>query len=150
MCESCGFALIAESPNHQYLSLVAMEDGGLVYPSKDVVKVLGFAERVFRQFVSTTSADNTKVNSTKKLRLKLLTKTVYEATIANVFETLFQHDMQFATNLDEDLHSTQLIKEIKTKFLNMRLARHGQDYVMQQKDAGKRHHTNKMLLFSGY
>ena len=140
MCESCASALIAESPNHQYLSLVAGDGGGLVYPSKDVVKVLGFAE---------TSADNTKVNSTKKLRLKLLTKTVYEATIANVFETLFQHDMQFATNLDEDLHSTQLIKEIKTKFLNlnMRLARHGQDYVMQQKDAGKRYHTNKMLFF---
>ena len=43
-----------------------------MYPSKDIVKVLGFAD---------TSADNTKVNSTKKLRLKSLTKTVYEATI---------------------------------------------------------------------
>ena len=92
MCESCASALISESPNHQYLSLVAGDGGCLVYPSKDIVKVLGFAE---------TSADNTKVNSTKKLCLRLLTKTVYEATIANVFETLFQHDMQFATNLDE-------------------------------------------------
>ena len=47
-----------------------------------------------------------KITGTKNLRLKLLTKTVYEATIADVFKELFYHDMQYATNLDENLHSS--------------------------------------------
>ena len=124
--------------------------GGLIYASEEVVTILCFAERIFRQFVSGTSASDRKITGTKHLHLKLLTKTVYEATIADTFSKLFHHDMQYATNLDEDLHSTQLVKEIASRYLHMRLARYGQEYTMQRKEAGKRQHTNKMLLFTGY
>lgn len=41
VCESCASALITESTKQQYLSLVAMKDrGGLIYASKEVVKIL--------------------------------------------------------------------------------------------------------------
>jgi hypothetical protein len=151
VCDVCATALLSESTEEQHLSLVAMKDrGGLVYASKNVIKVLSLAERVFRQFVSGTSAIDAKITGTKNLRLKLLTKTVYEATIADVFKELFYHEIQYATNLDEDLHSSQLTKEIASRYLNMRLARYGQHYTMQKKEMGKRQRTNKMLIFNGY
>ena len=52
-CTCCFDALISQSKNHEYLSLVALKDnGGLIYASDGVVKILSIAERVFRQFVS--------------------------------------------------------------------------------------------------
>ena len=79
-----------------------------------------------------------------------MTKTVHEATVSVVFREMFPHDLQYATNLDEDFHSTQLTKEIASRYLTMRLARYGQHYTMQKKDVGKRQHANRMLIFSGY
>ena len=132
-------------------SSIALKDNdGLVYPSTEVVKVISIAERVFRQFVSGTNPADLKISSDKKLHLKLLTKTVYEATIADIFHDLFAHDLNYATNLDEDLHSTQLIKAIASKYLSIRLLRYGESYMIEKKEVGKRHETNKLLLFNGY
>ena len=151
MCVSCSEALISSSEKHQYLSFIALKDNdGLVYPSTEVVKVISIAERVFRQFVSGTNPAELKISSDKKLHLKLLTKTVYEATIADIFHDLFAHDLNYATNLDEDLHSTQLIKAIASKYLSIRLLRYGESYMIEKKEVGKRHETNKLLLFNGY
>ena len=151
MCQTCCDALITKSEKHLYLSLIALKDnGGLVYPSIDVVKIISLAERVFRQFVSGTDAENLNISSDKKLYLKLLTKTVYEATISGIFSELFPHDLQYACNLDEDLHSTQLCKTIAGNYLSLRLARYGQEFMIEKKEVGKRQHSNKMLQFSGY
>ena len=122
----------------------------MIYASDEVVKILSIAERVFRQFVSGTSPIDPKISAEKRLHLKLLTKTVYEATTSNVFAGLFSHDMEFATNLDEDLHSSQLIKEIASKFLMMRMLRYGQEFTTHSKDVGKRSQSNKLLHFKGY
>ena len=150
-CDRCVDALLSKSKELQYLSLVALKDnGGLIYASEDVIKIISIAERVFRQFVSGTSPEEPQVSGTKRLHLKLLTKTVYEATISDVFRDLFLHDMERATNLDEDLHSTQLIKEVASRFLTLRLLRYGQTYSMQRKDVGKRNQANKLLHFQGY
>ena len=121
----------------------------MVYPSEEVVRILGIAERVFRQFVSGTAPANMEINVSKTLHLKLLTKTVYEVTLIDVFAGLFQHDLSTATNLD-DLHSTQLIKVIVSKYLSMRLSRYGQEYTIEKKEIGKRHKTNRLLIFKGY
>ena len=71
----------------------------------EMVRILSIGERIFRQIVSGTSSTE------KGLHLKLLTKTVYEATINDIFKGLFSHDMETATNLDEDFHSTQFINQ---------------------------------------
>ena len=151
MCPTCCDSLLSKSEKHQYLSLIALKDkGGLVYPSLGVVKILSIAERVFRQFVSRTDPENLSINSDKKLHLKLLTKTVYEATVSGIFGELFAHDMQYACNLDDDLHSTQLTKTIASKYLTLRLLRYGEEFMTEKKEVAKRNHTNKMLHFSGY
>ena len=150
-CASCFDALMSRSKERQFLSLVALKDnGGLVYASEEVVRILSIAERIFRQFVSGTFPMDPKISATKKLHLKLLTKTVYEATINDIFYELFSHDMEYATNLDEDLHSSQLIKEIASRYLMLRLLRYGQEYTAQKKIVGKRHQSNKILHFQGY
>ena len=150
-CETCASALLSKEHHHQYLSLVALKDrGGLIYAAKDVVRILSFAERIFRQIVSGTSAEDEKITGQKNLHLKLLTKTVYEATVAGVFKDQFHHDLQYATNLDEDFHSTQITKRIASRYLTMRLARYGQHYTMQKKEVGKRQHASRMLIFNGY
>ena len=76
-CETCASALISKTPNQHYQSLVALKDrGGLVYASAGVVSILSFAERIFRQIVSGTSAEDEKIVGKRNLHLKLVTKTV--------------------------------------------------------------------------
>ena len=79
----------------------------MIYASDEVDKILSIAERVFRQFVSGTSPIDPKFSAEKRLHLKLLTKTVYEATTSN------SRDCSPTTwSLPQILHSSQLIKEI--------------------------------------
>ena len=82
--------------------------------------------------------------------MKLLTKTVYEATIADIFHDLFAHDMNYATTLDENIHSTQLSKAVASKYPSIRLSRYEETYMIEKKEVGKHHKTNKLLLFNGY
>ena len=98
-----------------------------MYSSVEVVRIISITQRVFQQFVFGRDSHDFKINSDRRSHLKLLTKTVYEATISDIFTKVFAHDMQYACNLDDDLHSTQLVKTVAAKFLSVRIARYGQE-----------------------
>ena len=59
------------------------------------------------------------------------------------------HDMD--SYINEAFHSTQLVKAIVTKFLNVRLKWYGQEFslVTKKKDVGKRQQLNKLIIFKG-
>ena len=91
---------------------------------------LGNFDIILCQNVSEISPSELKISVMKGLRLKLITKICVR--VNDVFKKLFIHDMEQATNLDEDLHSTQLVKEINARFLSLRLQRYGQEYMRQK------------------
>ena len=68
-----------------------------------------------------------------------------------LFSSLLQHDID-THFINEDFHSTQLMKAIGSGFINMRLQRYAQEYtedVVKRGVLGKRQQMNKLLLFSG-
>ena len=140
-----------KSVKHRALSLIALKDkGGLVYPSDSVMKVLNMSERVFKQFVSGLTPGNFQIIKTRNLHQKLVGKVVSELS-PSVFANLWRHDME-NSNINEDFHSTQIIKSIALKFFMLRLMRYGQEYtqsVLKLKLIGKRKQLNKLILFQG-
>ena len=68
-----------------------------------------------------------------------------------LFGHLHDHDIE-RTSINEDLHSTQLIKRVAEYYFQIRLCRYGQEYttnVLKKSSIGMRQQTNKILLFKG-
>ena len=87
----------------------------------------------------------------KNLKKRLVSYVNKISISRNLFKTLNLHDVEFST-INEDMHSTQLIKKIAEYYFNIRLARYGQEYTLQslkKSSIGLRQQSNKMLLFKG-
>ena len=77
---------------------------------------------------------------------------VQELCDTNVFSLLNHHDLDSHDPLSEDLHSTQLIKSISHRYLDIRLFRYQQKYnddVIHKGKVGTRQKLIKSLTFSG-
>ena len=103
-------------------------------------------------YVSGTGED---INASKNLRRYLINAIIADLSITRpshvLFCSLLQHDIE-THFINEDLHSTQLMKAIVRKFINMRLLRYGQEYtqtVVKRGVLGKRQQMNKFLMFNG-
>ena len=68
-----------------------------------------------------------------------------------LFSSLLQHDLD-THFVDEDYHSTQIMKAVVSKFTKLRLLRYGQEYtnnVVKKDKLGKKQWMNKLMLFNG-
>ena len=68
-----------------------------------------------------------------------------------LIDQLSTHDVECAST-NEDLHSSQLIKNIAEYFFDIRLSRYSQDYttkVLRRNAIGLRQQANKLILFKG-
>ena len=145
---------MAIEKNKEYLSLIALKDnGGLVYPSEDVMRILRVSENAFKAIVS--GADGTGINASKHLRQKITLTVIKELSITSpgkiLFESTLQHDVESHVP-GQDLHSTQIMKAVVKAFLDIRLPRYGQEYtksVVKAGSEGKRQQLNKLILFKG-
>jgi hypothetical protein len=147
--------MITTDRNKRHLSLISIKDnGGLVYPSDDIMTIIRTCEKYFKLYVRGTGSD-LQINASKKLRANL-----HHAIISELSETrpnnilfagLLQHDIDNHC-FGDDLHSTQVMKAFVSSFLKMRLFRYGQEYTQQviRKDSlGKRQQMSKLMLFNG-
>ena len=152
-CAVCCEAMIASDTTKKHLSLIAIKDnGGLIYPSEDIVKILCVSEKYFKEYVS---GDNFTINASKKLHGKLSNAIITELSTTRpgqvLFSTLLHHDID-THNPSEDLHSTQIMKAVISLYLHTRLFRYGQEYtqvVLRANSLGKRQQMNKLKLFAG-
>ena len=143
-CETCCDALFSEEKS----DLIRDNDNGpLIYPSSDVLSVLYVSENVFKQFCIICI----EPASSKNLRSKMKIRVLQELFDTNTFSSLHQHDIENHDPL-EDMHSTQLCKQIAHKHFDMRLFRYQQQYtddVIHKGKIGTRQKLNKSLIFSG-
>ena len=132
------------------LSLIHIKDnGGFVYPSKDVVKVLEVCEKFFKIVICGDSYDP-KINSTKRIK-QIMRHHILMEIPDNIFsslnECIFEND-----HISEDLHVTQITKAIIDNYLDIRLFRYAQFYtenVLKKNKIGIRQQSNKLVLFQG-
>mgnify|MGYP001802735547 CR=1 FL=1 len=112
-------------------------------------KVIEVAEKFFRCFVSGTKIQN--ISSDKKVFLKLRHAILNELFQRKLFIELNEHDKEHGL-LFGDLHSSQVIKVIVNKYLQMRCYRYAQQFTkntIQKGKLGLRQVTNKLMLFKG-
>ena len=147
-CETCSEALLSDDKSGEDFALIREKDNGaLVYPSHDVLRVLSIAENVFKQYC----IKGLMSPSCPGLRSKMKIRVMHELYDTAVFSCLHQHDIQNHCPL-EDMHSTQITKTIAHKYFDMRLFRYQQKYnddVLHKGKVGKRQKLNKSLIFSG-
>ena len=116
------------------------DNGGLIYPSSDEVKVLKVAENVFEQYVDIRI-------SSKFLRSLMKARVMKELLSENIFNILHEHDIEMHNPL-EDFHSTQISKTIAEEYLNLWLFQYGQDVTANiRSDLGVRQKLTKLILF---
>ena len=88
-CDVCSEQLITSERNKKYLSFIALKDnGGLVYPAEDIVKIVMVCERYFNSAVSGVSG--LSINESKKLRSKLSVGIITELSTTRPDQILFK------------------------------------------------------------
>ena len=106
-CSDCCEAMIESDRTKKHLSLIAMKDnGGLIYLSEDVVKILVVCDKYFKGYVR---GDGTGINPSKLLHVNLSNTIVSELSITRpeqvLFSSFLQHDIN-THNPGEYFHST--------------------------------------------
>ena len=152
-CSVCCTAMISKDETKGHLSLIALRDnGGLIYPSDDIVKIVQVCEKYFKYHIRGKYA----MIASKNLQIRMEIAIIAELSTTRpgqiLFEDLLQHDVNEHSPL-EDYHSTQIMKSVVRRFIKMRLLRYGQeitqDLQMKKKSLGKRQQLNKLTLFTG-
>ena len=124
--------------------------GGLFLPSRDVISVVESCEKIFN-FISGKDFKKPKITSDRSIKQKMIHCVNKLIMIKKVFKGLDSHDIEYWT-VNEDLHSSQLVKKISEYYFKIRMFRYAQDYttkVLRKSSIGLRQQTNKLLLFKG-
>ena len=155
-CQICANALLkSRDEDHAYDAptlaayrlISSKQRGGLLVPSETVLKLVEACEKCFRIMVCGHSGDS--ISSLKNIDLLLFKAVLRYQDSARIFFDLGRHDIETWT-VSDDMHSTQLQKQVCKAFLNIRLKTYGQRYyheVVQRGKAGKRQQLNKLVLF---
>ena len=144
-CDTCFFATLTEhtdiSMDHDLI--VLKDNGGLFYPSQDVLRILKTSESVFKTVVC---SDDVEIKIKKNLKIRL--RNLVLRSLPPVFSSLVcDSDNELVS---EDLHSVQLTKEIIDRYFRIRLLRHGQNFTetnIVKDKSGLRQKMTKSLLF---
>lgn len=115
-CDTCKDALCATDKECFLNSLITLknrkgDNGGLIYPSNDVIDICFKTEKTLKQFNYTHKAVN---------KLKIQTEVLgYFLFNSNVFEQLKTHSSETRNPLTD--HITLLIKFIKATYINLKI-----------------------------
>lgn len=120
-CETCINALFG-SNSDELFSLIALKSkGGLILPSKDVIKVCILCERYFRQNVSTSSSPLSHITILE------ITQSVLSTFISKTcFQSLSEHMLECDPTSN---HLVLLLKAIIEEYLKVRYFYAGKQYT---------------------
>lgn len=165
-CTECARALLLKSKksssvhDHNYshfqtttsLSLISLKNrGGLVLPSNGVTKIIFASERAFQVLIHETRSKKQKISSRRNLKTIMVHLINQELAEKSLFPELNEHDVDHEA-ITEDLHSSQLIKQIIEKYINLRLSTYGKQYnkdILHKNKIGVRQQSTKLVLFQG-
>lgn len=130
-CDICVGGLISNQCNSLHKFIIAKDKGGLIYPSRDMIKICKVAEVVIRTM-------DGKLFKKEEVMAKILRKFVGE----KLFENINFHQIgEFPTSN----HVTDLIKAITERYINVRIHHLLKINIKQT----KRQLLNKYVIFQG-
>lgn len=138
-CDDCQLVLLSED---KFTGLIAHKDrGGLHYPSRDVISLCEWSEKILRTSV--------KIKGTSFLASKKAVAHVVKAVLkknlgSKIFQSLNDHTKD---QNPMDNHLVLLIKAVVLKYLDVRIY-HLLKSISQKDDRVRNFHT-KLILFKG-
>ena len=145
LCEPCGVALtqVCSSRKHSHFSLIeAKTNGGLLYPSDDVVLLCKASEKCFRANMGPTDQPNLCGN----LKSSLITEVLAQLIGKDIFTMLTDHSLE-SDVLDD--HRIILMKKVVQTFMTIRLYHHGKSFTRSLHPQTCRSSLNKTVIFKG-
>lgn len=133
-CDICIGALLANTTNSSHRFIIAKDKGGLLYPSNDVIKICKTAESFVRCYTDKLKNINKNI---------IVTKILSKFVGTSIFNDIVFHSFnEYPTSN----HSTDLIKAVIEKYLNIRL-----HFILKNSlsKETKRQLLNKYILFQG-
>ena len=120
-CQECVDALV-DSPDNMFamhLSLVLVKNnGGLYFPTMDVLKILRISEIVFKVFVSGSDFRAPTISSKKNMKNRMINQVMRELLEKYIFHPLLLHDLEHDSGT-EDIRSTQLCRTIADRYFDI-------------------------------
>lgn len=142
-CNECIGALSLSKQrysDHAFELISFKDEGGLVYPSKDVVQICKIAELEIRKTIDMSQKFSTRPSSSKLL---LINKILRSFVNSNIFSSISIHQFDQAPT---ENHLVHLIKAVASSYIDVRfhyLTKHIKPIVT------KRQLYNKLILFQG-
>ena len=125
------------------------DQGGLLYLSENVLKILKTCKTVFKTVVSGKDFQNSRLMLKSKLKLKLRIMTLRSMNQRSFYDMTCYFNNEMVT---ADCHSYQLTNEILTKFMKMRLLNILKIFYRngyEKRKFGIRQKLNKSVIFQG-
>ena len=148
-CSTCISACVQHNHEADYLNLIHVKDnGGLRAPSEDLFKFLKKCESFFVAYTSGRPGNDLKISRARFVKDLLSRKIQHELLDMNLFSSLLNHDIETAYET-QDLHTTQLTKEIIDCYLRITFFRYGQHYTsikIKKSKHGTRQQSNKLVI----
>lgn len=130
--------------------LINFQDrGGLLRPSAGVLRIVRECEKAFRLCVCGLDCSKPQITSNRHIDAIMAASVRRSLEGENLFPTLNSHDTEHEI-LFEDVHSTQLQKQITAKYCKVRSLTYSNVYhksVIQKSKVGIRQQSNKLVLF---
>lgn len=142
-CEQCVDALTELPLNSYHHDLISIKtQGGLLYPSKDVILICENCEKLIR--TALTESNSTVLHPRYNVQFFLTHILRYFIGNNTIFSKLYEHTLD---QIGIDNHIVHLIRMIATKYIKVRL----QYMYKNATDRSKsdRHKFNKIILFKG-
>lgn len=143
-CKSCANALYTTSPpdyDKRFILIKLKDNGGLIYPSVDVLKVVEITERVFRRYLAMYSD---KPSSSKGLKQSMVITVLSHLADLGLFPNLKDH--MFDTELSDN-HYIKLCQSIIKLYLKIRFHYEAKKFTSLVQYKGKMLETNLIRLF---
>ena len=120
------------------------QQGGLIFPSVAVLKIVKAAETIFR---SRVVGQNMGINTEKNLDLKIECA-VFAQLGPDIFNNVPGHFFEHRFGIESD-HPSSLLRIVARKYINLRLKTCGKKFtemVVHQKQPSTRHQLTKTIL----
>jgi hypothetical protein len=142
-CKVCANALYTTTPpdyDKRFVLIKLRDNGGLTYPSSDVLKLEEITERVLRRYLAACNGKPTNRKNTKQL---VLAGVLSHTCNTSLFENLHAH--MFDTEVTDN-HIHKLCRSIINKYLEVRFHHEAKSFTSEIRGQNIRNKLTKTIL----
>jgi hypothetical protein len=139
-CSECRQLLVASVDHVSYALIELKDNGGLIHPVREVVRIVKLAKQKVRQLIPVKNA----VHSLSRLGKQLEHSVMKELDVAQMFDRT-PHFLDSADGIDN--HVSSLVRQIIRSYVDIRRDYLVKTWNMEQRGVVVRQSMNKTVLF---